>query len=242
MRRRKNADDTLRAAERAYTQDPSAENQKRYWRELLRVDRLPKYTYALPRLLTWLINGVGTVQMYLPVLYMSRGQIVGQQGDYTVLGYDNTLHRLLERYTQSQEEAENAVKEGLRKLLAQENPRRINADDALRVAERRAQQTKAPEDILAYWQTCLRAKVVPKYTTKLGANSYIWTLYPEKYDAYWENRQIGQLPNRVIWEEDSEVVKFLSNDFMVEDSDIQDYTERNFLYQLQKLIDYETQA
>lgn len=43
-KRRRNADDALRAAERDYHQDPSKDNIARYWKACLRANKLPEPT------------------------------------------------------------------------------------------------------------------------------------------------------------------------------------------------------
>lgn len=160
MRRRRNADEALRKAERAYLQDPNLENKLSYWKELLRIGRIPEFDIRTKDYLHWDL-GKESVNLYFPKP-LSR--------------FPNRLHyrivkmergTLVETVEITEENALRTVKKWIRdSLLGISNPlkRRKNADDNLRKLERKAVETEDTEDILRYWRASLKAGKLPAPT------------------------------------------------------------------------------
>lgn len=183
MKRRKNADDALRAAERRADSEGTPEAIKNYWRKALQAGRLPKPTFAEEKGLSlrrygWTYN-INTdaprwqeeepesalPRVVLHVLKKPREEepkatVYLQEPEKTGASHGSFM---------SVEEAEEYIKRVLSHLIQEENPRhsrrtkRRNADDKLRRLQRAA-ESLAPTDIAAYWRAQLKAGITPEHT------------------------------------------------------------------------------
>lgn len=179
MRKRKNADDTLRRAERAFLQEPSKENTLRYWRACLQAGILPKPSAIGPDgRQVWSLDenyverqrtGFGATQLIDDRVYWAFSKERGH-----TIGGPPKFSRLYE-YARSDIEAERLVKKAISALIdfyeTKENPRkrRKNADGALRAAYRAYQQDKSnTENTARYWRECLRADELPEPSIQIN--------------------------------------------------------------------------
>lgn len=185
---RKNADDKLRAAERAFKQDPTIGRQIAYWRACIRAGITPEPTEAMSEVSWWIIDdrrfsSVPVVGAFTDSDIVSAwGRNMPTRQYKTVL---EALEVIIQAYLPEVEERGFSLDYW---YGGKKNP-----DDRLRKLER-ASRSNHYEDVIRYWSACLRAGILPQ-PTRIHESEYgkleEWLLRfsPKGLANYWVGRR-----------------------------------------------------
>lgn len=171
--KRKNADDRLRRLERqAASGDPA--DVTAYWRAAIAAGELPKPTAEDSMGVVWFLgapvvegsNFVGTRE---GMVYANKGE----NSVYISISYNSATHRGIPGKAVPHTDHEGIKDAVIQRLqividnydkgnLPKANPRRKNADDALRKAERAFKTAPSLSRQIDYWRACIRAGITPE--------------------------------------------------------------------------------
>lgn len=175
---RRNADDAVRKAERAFKSDPSIAKQIAYWRACIRAGITPPPTH-IDFTKSWVIKDrryVNTPSVYIAheaqdpndTFAIFHWRYIEARSLFSTV--NDALEFMISTYEAEVERAGFTLDYWFR-----ENP-----DDSLRKLERAA-QSRHYEDVIRYWSAALRAGILPKPTktfTRRSDDSFVseWSL------------------------------------------------------------------